>query len=49
MDKLGERLQRDRQLVMEKRMAAEKLEREARRLRREADEIERVAELARSA
>lgn len=47
MDKLGERLIRDRDLVAEKRSLADDFERKAKRLRSEADEIERLAELAR--
>lgn len=47
MDKLGERLIADRARVEEMREKAERLEREARDLRRGAAEIERLAELAR--
>lgn len=49
MDKLGERLIKDRDLVIEKRALADDLERKAARLRSEAAAIERLAELARSA
>lgn len=47
MDKLGERLIRDRDQVSALRSLAADLEGTARRLRTEADEIERLAELAR--
>lgn len=46
-DALGARLIRDREESRQKRMRADRLEREARILRRQTDEIDRLAELAR--
>ena len=48
MDALGERLIADKKRAEELRRAADFCEREAARLRRQADEIERLAELARA-
>lgn len=47
MDALGQRLIRDFDASALKRETAAKLERQARELRAEADEIDRLAELAR--
>lgn len=47
MDKLGERLIKDRDLVAAMRRDADEMERKVRELRHQADEIERVSELAR--
>lgn len=47
MDNLGKRLVHDPEIVRQKRLLADRLEREAREHRRNADEIERLAELAR--
>lgn len=49
MDTLGERIINDRAAVKQRRDRADDLEREAQRLRREADEIERLLENARRA
>lgn len=49
MDRLGERILRDRAAIADRRRHADELEREAAKLRREADEIERLLELARCA
>jgi hypothetical protein len=49
MDVLGSRIIKEREVVSIKRALADKLERDAQQLRREADEIERLLELARSA
>lgn len=49
MDALGERLIRDEAAIKEKRDAADFYERKAQQLRREADELERLKELARCA
>jgi hypothetical protein len=49
MDKLGQRLISDRDRVIDMRRRADALEREVSRLRNEANEIERLAELARVA
>lgn len=47
MDELGQRLINDRAAILERRQRASELEKEAGRLRREADEIERISELSR--
>jgi len=47
MDELGERIIRDKATVLEKHKLADELEKQAAHLRREADEIERLLELAR--
>lgn len=47
MDKLGERLIRDREKILDLRTRADQAEVTARKLRREADEIERLSELSR--
>lgn len=47
MDDLGKRLIRDWEVIAQKRARANELEKEARTLRQEADEIQRLAELAR--
>lgn len=47
MDKLGERIIRDELKIRAMYISAERMELEARRLRREADEMKRVLELAR--
>jgi hypothetical protein len=47
MDQLGERLERDRREAFDKRVRANQYEVLAKQLRREADEIDRLAELAR--
>lgn len=49
MDDLGQRLIRDRYLIEAKRQRAGELKQEAEILLREADEIERLSELARAA
>lgn len=49
MDNLGDRLIRDQERIREKRKLAAEYERLALLLRNEADEIERLAKLARSA
>lgn len=49
MDRLGERIIKDRDAADELRKRAEELEREARELRWQADEIDRLLELARFA
>lgn len=48
MDKLGERIAFDRAMIDLKRKQADRLEREVRDLRRDANEIERLLELART-
>lgn len=48
MDKLGERIIQDQSEVAKKRSEANQLELQAARLRREADEIERLLNLARA-
>lgn len=48
MDELGQRIIRDKELIREKRKMAHDLERRARQLRDEANETERLLELARS-
>lgn len=47
MDELGNRIIDDRDAARIKRALADKFEREAKQLRREADEIERLLEIAR--
>jgi hypothetical protein len=47
MDDLGQRLINDRAAVIQRRQLADELEQEAKKLRREADEIERLSELSR--
>lgn len=47
MDKLGQRIEKDRAAINRKRRSADNYEETAKRLRREADEIERLLELAR--
>lgn len=47
MGKLGERLIRDREKILDLRTRADQAEVTARKLRREADEIERLSELSR--
>lgn len=47
MDNLGERIINDRAAIKQRRDRANEMEIEARRLRRETDEIERLLDLAR--
>lgn len=47
MDKLGQRIVRDKAEIMQKRMEADRLEARAKILRSEATELERLLELAR--
>lgn len=47
MDQLGQRIINDQAAIRQRRDRANELELEAARLRREADEIERLMELAR--
>lgn len=47
MDALGERIIRDQEAIRSKRADADRYEKLARELRREADEIARLMELAR--
>lgn len=47
MDALGKRIIDDTAIIGHKRIEADRLEAEARQLRREADEMERTLELAR--
>lgn len=47
MDELGKRIERDRAEIYAKNAEAERLEHRAKTLRREADEIERLLQLAR--
>lgn len=47
MDELGQRIIRDRATILEKRREAYRLQAEAIRLRNEANEMERLLELAR--
>jgi hypothetical protein len=47
MDELGQRIIRDTEAIAAKRDRASQLEAEARKLRRDADEMERLLELAR--
>jgi hypothetical protein len=49
MDALGKRIERDRAEAAQKRREADEKEKEAVKLRRDADEIDRLCELARSA
>jgi len=47
MDQLGQRIIRDKAEAMQKRMEADRLEAQAKILRRDADEITRLLEMAR--
>lgn len=47
MDQLGQRIVKDKAEAMQKRMEADRLEAQAKLLRRDAAEIERLLELAR--
>lgn len=49
MDELGQRIVRDTARVLEKRKLADELERQVSSLRNEANDIERLMELARTA
>ncbi|MGY3581391.1 FtsZ-binding cell division protein ZapB [Bradyrhizobium sp. USDA 4341] len=48
MDQLGQRIVDDRATIRAKRLEADELEERARRLRQEADEMERLLQLART-